>query len=102
MIVFLLANQAVMPYVGAKRPKTDRMLNLIGDWLFAIVNSSVNSPRVTGNGFSSNAKKNNDGVSDGQYRFEEKHILRSFFFILLISLTLHMYTYIFCVHRNCR
>ncbi|NP_001334205.1 Ral GTPase-activating protein subunit alpha/beta N-terminal domain-containing protein [Caenorhabditis elegans] len=61
---FLTANQATMPYVGGKRPKTDRMLNLVGDWLFAIVNSPTNSPRVTGNDHSGHHKKNNDGVSD--------------------------------------
>lgn len=55
-----------MPYVGGKRPKTDRMLNLVGDWLFAIVNSPTNSPRVTGNDHSGHHKKNNDGVSDGE------------------------------------
>ncbi|EGT53944.1 hypothetical protein CAEBREN_07365 [Caenorhabditis brenneri] len=63
---FLMANQATMPYVGTKRPKTDRMLELVGDWLFAIVNSPTNSPRVTGNDhhYGGHHKKNNDGVSD--------------------------------------
>ncbi|PIC44643.1 hypothetical protein B9Z55_004944 [Caenorhabditis nigoni] len=63
---FLIANQASMPYVGAKRPKTDRMLDLVGDWLFSIVNSPSNSQRVTGNDPSGHGhyKKNNDGVSD--------------------------------------
>ncbi|CAP30334.2 Protein CBG11126 [Caenorhabditis briggsae] len=65
---FLIANQASMPYVGAKRPKTDRMLDLVGDWLFSIVNSPSNSQRVTGNDPSGHGhyKKNNDGVSDGK------------------------------------
>ncbi|CAI2339835.1 unnamed protein product [Caenorhabditis sp. 36 PRJEB53466] len=61
---FLQANQAVTPFVGHKRPKTDRMLNLVGDWLFSIVNSPSNSSRVTGNEHTTLAKKNNDGVSD--------------------------------------
>uniref|UniRef100_A0A1I7U5J2 RALGAPB_N domain-containing protein n=1 Tax=Caenorhabditis tropicalis TaxID=1561998 RepID=A0A1I7U5J2_9PELO len=70
---FLIANQATMPFVGAKRPKTDRMLDLVGDWLFQIVNSPTNSPRVTGNDHSGGHwKKNNDGVSDV--------ILRGFFY----------------------
>uniref|UniRef100_A0A8R1DLQ6 Ral GTPase-activating protein subunit alpha/beta N-terminal domain-containing protein n=1 Tax=Caenorhabditis japonica TaxID=281687 RepID=A0A8R1DLQ6_CAEJA len=59
---FLSTNQAVMPFVGAKRPKTDRMLSLVGDWLFAIVNSPPSSSRTSG--ADSYGKKNNDGVAD--------------------------------------
>ncbi|EFO86302.1 hypothetical protein CRE_01529 [Caenorhabditis remanei] len=61
---FLMANQATMPYVGAKRPKTDRMLDLVGDWLFSIVNSPASSPRGNEHVGGGHHKKNNDGVSD--------------------------------------
>ncbi|EGT41032.1 hypothetical protein CAEBREN_17292 [Caenorhabditis brenneri] len=76
---FLMANQATMPYVGTKRPKTDRMLDLVGDWLFAIVNSPTNSPRVTGNDhhYGGHHKKNNDGVSDGEF-YKEWRIFEIF------------------------
>ncbi|CAB3411086.1 unnamed protein product [Caenorhabditis bovis] len=65
---FLAWNPGNMPMSNSSRkPKTDRMLKLVGDWLFSMANCTP--PRIHGYPTTSQTRKHNDGVSDGALNF---------------------------------